>query len=145
VFILHPQLAKNTFYLGNFVLSRILLVNNANFPWIILVPEREFITDLTDISPSGRTLLMDESVIVMEVLKKLYISDRINMAFHSNDIAQFHLHIVARHRHDISWPDTVWGHDKPAVAYSIPARQAMTDMLTEAFDTYPNFSLMVDN
>ena len=140
MFDLHPQLANDTFTLGSFLLSRVLLMNNACFPWIILVPEREFIGDLTDISISGRMLLMEESTSIMSILRKIYMPDKINMAALGNIVPQFHMHIVARFKTDPAWPDPVWGNGKPSIPYS-PAEQrhASAALLAELI-LLPNFT-----
>ena len=140
MFTLHPQLARDTFYLGNLLLSRVLLMNNAYFPWIVLVPEREFLVELTDISASGRMLLMEESVSVVTILKKLYLPDKINIATLGNVVPQFHMHIVARFKTDSVWPDPVWGNGKPSAPYSPEEMFTTTSQLLQELKALPNFN-----
>lgn len=140
MFALDPKLATDTFYLGNFLLSRVLLMNNACFPWIILVPEREFVVDLTDLSASGRMLLMEESVSIIMIMKQIYAPDKINIGSLGNITAQFHMHIVARFHSDAVWPDPVWGTDKPSIPYTSEEMHHTSTTFLAALKALPNFT-----
>lgn len=118
MFILHPQLEQDTILLGNLLFSRVLLMDNACYPWLILVPEREYVTDITDLSIAGRSMLMEETVLIATLLKSLYQPDRINIAALGNVVPQLHMHIVARFTDDKTWPDPVWGKGKPREYYT---------------------------
>jgi diadenosine tetraphosphate (Ap4A) HIT family hydrolase len=141
MFTLHPKVAEDTLYLGNFLLSRVLLMNNARFPWLILVPEREFVVEITDLSASGRVMLMEESVAVINVLQKLYKPDKINMAALGNISPQFHMHIVGRYKTDEVWPDPVWGIAKLPIRYTREEQAKIIPALLQEFSLLPHFTI----
>lgn len=121
-FTLHPRLAADTHFLADMPLCRVLLLNDARFPWLILVPRRTALRELTDLHPEDRTLAFDEIERASDALRKLYAPTRINVAAIGNIVNQLHIHVVARSTTDAAWPGTVWGHgvaepyDTPALA-----------------------------
>ena len=116
VFALHPRLAGDTHVIGDLALSRLLLMNDVRFPWLILVPRRPDLAEITDLDPGERALLLDEIAAASGALRKLFSPDRINVAAIGNLVGQLHVHVVARTQSDAAWPATVWGHGA-AVAY----------------------------
>ncbi len=121
-FILHPQLQKDCFLIGRFSLSRLLLMNDRQFPWFILVPERPDIDEIYQLSVTDRQLLQEESCFLAEVLAGLYQADKMNIAAIGNLVPQLHLHHVVRYRTDPAWPAPVWG-KVAAVPYSGSEKQ----------------------
>ncbi len=116
-FHLHPQLQKDCILIGRLDLCRLLLMNDKQFPWFILVPEIEGITEIYQINKQQREVLIEESSTLAERLKTLYKADKINIAAIGNLVPQFHVHHVVRYHTDKAWPAPVWG-KLPAVAYS---------------------------
>jgi diadenosine tetraphosphate (Ap4A) HIT family hydrolase len=115
-FILDPQLDNDTYEIGRMGLCRVLLMNDARFPWIILVPERADMAELIDLAPADRTLLWDEIARTSEALKAMYGPDKLNVAALGNMVRQLHVHVVARFVSDPAWPKPVWGSGAP-IAY----------------------------
>ena len=115
-FILDPQLDNDTYEIGRMGLSRVLLMNDARFPWIILVPERADLAELIDLTPADRTMLWDEITRTSEALKSMYGPDKLNVAALGNMVRQLHVHVVARFASDPAWPKPVWGSGAP-IAY----------------------------
>jgi diadenosine tetraphosphate (Ap4A) HIT family hydrolase len=105
---LHPQLANDTTPVGDLALSRVLALNDADYPWLILVPRRAGISEIADLGDDG-TSLMVEIAQVSRVLKDATRCDKINVAAIGNVVPQLHVHIVARREDDPLWPKPVWG------------------------------------
>jgi diadenosine tetraphosphate (Ap4A) HIT family hydrolase len=108
-FHLHPQLEKDCIAIGRLTLCRLLLMNDKQFPWFILVPEIEGITEIFQLNKQQRSLLIEESSYLAEQLKTLYKADKINIAAIGNLVPQLHVHHVVRYRSDKAWPAPVWG------------------------------------
>lgn len=106
---LHPQLAKDTLPLGKFTLCRLLLMNDSNYPWFILVPERENIREVHELNDADRRQLWDESAQLSRALMEVFKPDKLNIAALGNQVPQLHVHHVVRYQHDAAWPASVWG------------------------------------
>ena len=111
-FTLDPRLAADCLALGDFALSRVLLMNDSRFPWLILVPRRAGLSELHDLAPHERAQLMEECVLAGERLKALTQAAKINIGALGNVVAQLHVHVVARSVGDAAWPGPVWGAGK---------------------------------
>jgi diadenosine tetraphosphate (Ap4A) HIT family hydrolase len=108
-FTLDPRLAGDTVLVGDLPLSRLLLMNDARFPWLILVPRRAGLRDLIDLSRDDQHVLLDEINRCSHVLHALDKPDKLNVAALGNVVAQLHVHVVARRVSDDAWPRPVWG------------------------------------
>ena len=108
-FSLHPRLAADTVAIGDLALCRVLLMNDARFPWLILVPRRPDASDMTDITAEDQATLWREIDAASRVLKRLIDPDKLNVAAIGNIVPQLHVHVVARFRDDVAWPNPVWG------------------------------------
>jgi diadenosine tetraphosphate (Ap4A) HIT family hydrolase len=105
---LHPQLHADTVPVCDLALSRLLAMNDANFPWLILVPRRAGVSEIIDLG-AEQALLMDEISLVSRALKDETRCDKLNVAAIGNVVPQLHIHIVARRKDDTAWPKPVWG------------------------------------
>lgn len=112
-FVLHPRLMADTATIADWPLSRVLLMNDRRFPWLILVPRRPELSELFDLDEHTRTQLINEIARVGERLKSWAKSrggcDKINLGCIGNLVPQLHIHVVARVKGDAAWPGTVWG------------------------------------
>ncbi len=106
--LLHPQLRDDTTLVGDLALSRVLSINDADYPWLVLVPRRANIIEIADLGDEA-TLLMVEITRVSRVLKGETRCDKINVAAIGNVVPQLHVHIVARWKRDPLWPKPIWG------------------------------------
>ena len=106
---LHPQLARDAAPVGDLALARLLAMNDANFPWVILVPRVGGAVELIDLDEGERGRLMAEIVQVSAALKDLTRCDKLNVAAIGNVVPQLHIHVVARRTGDAAWPKPVWG------------------------------------
>lgn len=115
--ILHAQLKKDCFVLGRFPLSLLLLLNDANYPWFILVPQREHVSEIHQMSEPDQQQLMRESSLLAACIDTAFKADKINVAALGNVVPQLHIHHIVRYKTDPAWPAPVWG-KLPALAYS---------------------------
>ena len=109
VWSLHPQLARDTASVGDLPLARVLAMNDANFPWVILVPRLGGAVEIIDLDEAERGRLMAEIAQVSAALKDLTQCDKLNVAAIGNVVPQLHVHVVARRTGDVAWPKPVWG------------------------------------
>lgn len=106
---LHPQLQKDTVDIGDLPLSRVLIIKDAHYPWLLLVPRREDITEIIDLDEVAQAQLMAEIARVGRALKEVTKCDKLNIAALGNVVPQLHVHIIARRTTDAAWPRPVWG------------------------------------
>ena len=106
---IHPQLAADCKLLGRFPLSNLLLMNDCNYPWFILVPDRADIREIYQLEKSDRRQLLDESCLLSEFLMDTFKGDKLNVAALGNQVPQLHLHHVIRYTSDPAWPAPIWG------------------------------------
>ena len=116
-FILNATLEKDCIQLGKLELCRVLLMNDSQFPWLILVPEKHNITEIYQLSFSDQQQLMQESSFVAEQLANIYLADKMNIAALGNMVPQLHIHHVVRYKSDKAWPAPIWG-QLDAIPYS---------------------------
>ncbi|HEX4768570.1 MAG TPA: HIT domain-containing protein [Lichenihabitans sp.] len=112
-FTLDPHLAADTLPVGDLDLCRVLLMNDARFPWLILVPRRERLVEIVDLPPSERAMLMDEIARCSQALRDVSRPEKLNVGALGNRVAQLHVHVIGRFRDDAAWPDPVWGRGAP--------------------------------
>ena len=108
-FTLDETLAADTHFIGDLPLSSVLLMDDARFPWLILVPRQAGRADLVDLSEADRTLLMTEISAASVALKAIFNPDKLNFAALGNQVKQLHVHVIARFVSDEAWPKPVWG------------------------------------
>jgi diadenosine tetraphosphate (Ap4A) HIT family hydrolase len=106
---LHPQLVRDTIELGDLALSRVLVIKDANYPWLLLVPRRPGIVEIIDLDEIEQAQLMVEVARVSRVLKAVTQCDKLNIAALGNAVPQLHVHVIARRKTDKAWPKPVWG------------------------------------
>ena len=107
--LLHPQLEHDTAPVGDLALSRLVSINDAVYPWLILVPRRAGVTEIAELSDSDAAELTAEIVKVSRALKRIAGCDKINVAAIGNVVPQLHVHVVGRWNGDPLWPKPVWG------------------------------------
>ena len=108
-FALDERLQRDTLLVGDMPLCRVLVMNDARFPWLILVPRRERAVELTDLDSANRAALMEETGAAADWLKHETNADKINVGALGNIVRQLHVHVVARFVEDAAWPGPVWG------------------------------------
>jgi diadenosine tetraphosphate (Ap4A) HIT family hydrolase len=135
-FTLHPQLAKDTVPVGDLALSRVLLMNDANYPWLILVPRLPGLVELIDLEENAQVQLLAEIANTARALKTMTECDKLNVAALGNQVSQLHVHVIARGHSDAAWPKPVWGVAKP-IAYDPAARDDFIGALRRALQIGP--------
>ena len=104
----NKKILKNSHFIINLKLCSVRLIDNSKFPWIILIPNRKNITDITELKLKDQTLLMKEIVYCSKLMKKIFKTRKLNVEKIGNIVPQLHIHIVARFKKDSSWPLSVW-------------------------------------
>ncbi|TWC38653.1 diadenosine tetraphosphate (Ap4A) HIT family hydrolase [Pseudomonas sp. SJZ079] len=117
MFVLDSRLQQDTVPIGDFPLCRLLLMNDAHYPWFILVPRREDVSELFQLDAGDQQALWQETTQLAEMLKDTFAADKMNVATLGNMVNQLHMHVVVRRREDVAWPAPVWG-KHPAQPYS---------------------------
>lgn len=106
---LHPQLAADTHPVAVFALCELRLMDDANYPWLILVPRLANAHELFDLDVDQRHVLTDEIDRASRALRDAFQPHKLNVAALGNLVPQLHVHVIARYEHDPSWPAPVWG------------------------------------
>jgi diadenosine tetraphosphate (Ap4A) HIT family hydrolase len=106
---LHPQLEKDTIDIGDLPLSRLLVIRDANYPWLLLVPRRPEAIEIIDLDEVEQAQLMTEVSRAARALKEVTRCDKLNIAALGNVVPQLHVHVIARRTGDAAWPRPVWG------------------------------------
>jgi diadenosine tetraphosphate (Ap4A) HIT family hydrolase len=128
VFVLDPRLAQDTVPLGDFPLCRLLLSNDSNYPWFILVPRRAGISELFQLNAADQLQLWQETTALSQALSDAFNADKLNVAALGNIVSQLHMHVIVRYREDAAWPAPVWG-KHPAQPYTGQQLSALRDRL----------------
>lgn len=131
-FQLHEQLKNDTYLIKDLTLSKLLLMNNSLFPWVILVPKRSNVTEIIDLNEEDRITLTNEIALVSKIIKTVLEPDKLNIAALGNIVEQLHIHIIARYKDDSLWPKPVFGCNKQE--YTLEQKQKIITKLQENFN-----------
>lgn len=126
-FSLDSSLKESTFLIKKLDLSLLLLNNDANYPWLILVPQCAEIKEIFDLNVDEQLILMKEISVVSKSLKEYTKADKMNIAIFGNKVSQLHVHIIARFKNDRKWPNCIWDNQLTAVPYSSEKALKFTD------------------
>lgn len=133
-FVLHPQLAADTAMVCDWPLSRVLLMNDMRFPWLILVPRRAEIFEFFSLEAADRNLLTGEIARASAILEGWAKShtgcDKLNVGMIGNIVHQLHVHIVARRTTDAAWPFPVWGKGDPVRYPAAELERAVPELVS---------------
>jgi len=113
MFTLHPTLAADTVELARWPLCRVLLMNDARYPWLILVPTRPDLREFHDLDEADRGVLIEEIARASRALEAAFAPDKINVGALGNMVPQLHVHVIGRRQGDDAWPGPVWGKHPP--------------------------------
>ena len=105
---INKKFLKSSHHIAELKLSNVRLFDNEKFPWIILIPKRKGITDITGLNSKDQLILMKEIVICSKLMKKVFGTKKLNIEKIGNVVPQLHIHIIARYKNDSSWPLSVW-------------------------------------
>ena len=106
--MINKDFLKSSHHISDLKLCSIRLIDNQIFPWIILIPKRKGITDISELNSKDQLLLMKEIVYCSKLMKKVFKTPKLNVEKIGNIVPQLHIHIIARYKNDSSWPLSVW-------------------------------------
>ena len=132
-FVLDSRLSADTHQIGDFPLSRALLMNDARYPWVILAPRRSNLVEIIDLSAADRATLIEEIALACSAVRALPEVEKVNVGALGNVVRQLHIHIVGRNARDFTWPGPIWGVG-PARPYETGAREALLAVLRNKLD-----------
>ena len=125
------KFTKSSYFITELKLCAVRLVNNKKFPWIILIPKRIKVTDITELKSNDQILLIKEIVLASKIMKKIFNTKKLNVEKIGNKVQQLHIHIIARNNKDSSWPLSVWV--VKGKTYSEPATIEILTKIRKAF------------
>ena len=128
---INKKFLKSSHHITELKLCSIRLHDNSKFPWLILIPKRKNVTDISDLNSKDQILLMKEIVFVSKLMKKLFKTSKLNVEKIGNIVPQLHIHIIARYKNDSSWPLSVWV--VKGKAYSAKELKDVTNKIRIAF------------
>lgn len=131
MFELDSRLHNDTYFVCDLALCRVLLMNDCQFPWLILVPRKNELAEIVDLTSEEQVVLLKESALVSRVLQTLFAPHKLNIGALGNVVRQLHVHHIARFENDIAWPKPVWG-NQPTKAYDEREVQQRLTLLKEA-------------
>ncbi|HAA44179.1 MAG: histidine triad (HIT) protein [Halomonas sp. 54_146] len=140
-FELDERLAADTFPVADLPLCRVLLMNDARYPWAILVPRQAAISEVFELSAADQQQLWREATQLGEAMKTALAGDKLNIATLGNVVSQLHIHVVIRRHNDAAWPAPVWGNGSPS-PYDLDGQAHMRAQLTalvQGFDDVDGF------
>lgn len=138
MFVLDSRLQQDTLPMGDLPLCRVLLSNDANYPWFILVPRRADIREVFQLEAADQQQLWRETTELAQLLQATFKADKMNVAALGNVVSQLHMHVIVRRRDDVAWPAPVWG-KHPARPYSDEEVGGIREQLRRAFQYDPRF------
>ena len=127
-FALDPRIAADTLHLAELKLCTVRLKLDANFTWLLVIPRIAYTTEIVDLTPEHRHLLMEDVVRTSGALRETVACDKLNIASFGNAVSQIHVHVIARLLSDVAWPKPVWG-VAPAKEYAKGAAEALAAKL----------------
>lgn len=127
-YALDARLARDTVFVAHWKLSEVRLLDDAQFPWLVLVPRRPGVFELDQLSAGDHSVLMQEIMRAMRALRGLTACEKLNVGALGNIVRQLHVHVVARRQDDAAWPGPVWGHG-PAHHYLRSVRDKLVAAL----------------
>ena len=131
-FVLDPRLEAETSVIGELGLCKVLLMDDARFPWIVLVPKRADLVEIIDLGSADLVRLIEEIATASGVLEAATSPHKLNVAALGNVVRQLHVHIIARFENDAAWPSPVWGKGE-RVPYQPVARAEFSGKLRAGF------------
>ncbi|MFC3031125.1 HIT domain-containing protein [Pseudoalteromonas fenneropenaei] len=129
MFSLAPELERDCIVLADWPLCRVLLMNDSQYPWFILVPRVNNVKEIIDLSDDQQLQLWQESSTLSHMLRDVFIPDKLNVAALGNMVPQLHVHHIARFKQDKAWPKPVWG-QFPAVPYDAEQLRILKSQLS---------------
>ena len=134
-FKLDPLLEKDSIFIGELPLCKLLLINDSNFPWFLLIPRKAGIVEVFDLNKEDRLQLHKESDYLLTKLKAHFSAIKMNVANLGNIVPQLHVHHIVRYEDDLAWPGPIWG----AVKSNPYTEKEISSLITEVRDLFASF------
>ena len=131
-FSLHPKLLQDTLFMVDWPVNRICLMNDANYPWLILIPRLEGLRDFHEVPRENEGEFLAEINHAARILKRVTGAEKMNTAALGNTVPQLHVHVIARFKNDPAWPGPVWGKHAPVPYAQGKAQSLIASFLTAA-------------
>ena len=131
MFNINNKFLKSSHHIADLKLCSVRLHDNSKFPWLILIPKRKYVTDISDLNSKDQLLLMKEIVFVSKLMKKLFKTSKLNVEKIGNIVPQLHIHIISRKKTDSSWPFSVWVVKRKL--YSMKTLKKIVNKIRKAF------------
>ena len=131
---LNEELAKNSRFVTDLALCEVRIQNEARFPWIILVPKRDNIEEITDLTIEDQEQLLKELRMASNVMQEAFNADKLNIGALGNIVRQLHVHVIARYETDLAWPNPVWGYFELSTQYGADALERRITLIKDGFD-----------
>lgn len=131
MFELDERLQQDTCLLAELPLCRVLLMNDARYPWLILVPRVADVSEVFELDEMQQQQLWDETRLLAKAMRQVFVADKMNIATLGNVVSQLHMHLVVRKEGDASWPGPVWGNGV-ALPYSESSQGAVRKQMLQA-------------
>ncbi len=132
---LDPRLEESSVFVTDLELCQVRLSSNGKFPWILLIPRLDDITEIIDLEEASQILLLQEIALTSQILKDLFAPHKLNVAALGNVVPQLHVHVIARYTHDEAWPNPVWN-SGVSETYSEEALDKRISQLKDAYSVY---------
>jgi diadenosine tetraphosphate (Ap4A) HIT family hydrolase len=134
-FVLDHRLAESSFFIEDWDLCRVALKNDKTWPWLYLVPRRAGIREISDLTQTDQTKLIQEISLASRALQDIYQPEKINVAALGNMVPQLHVHVFARFKNDPAWPKPVWAVQQNEISYTDAEARTEVEKLKNCFDT----------
>ena len=131
---LNEELAKNSRFVTDLPLCEVRIQNEARFPWILLVPKRDNIEEIIDLSVEDQEQLLKELRMASKVMQEAFNADKLNVGALGNIVRQLHVHVIARYETDLAWPNPVWGYFELSTQYGADALERRITLIKDAFE-----------
>lgn len=131
---LNEELAKNSRFVTELSLCEVRIQNEARFPWILLVPKREGIEEIIDLTEADQMQLLKEIELASKAMQQVFDPDKLNIGTLGNIVRQLHVHIIARYETDLAWPNPVWGYFELSTQYGADALKRRIELLKSELD-----------
>jgi len=138
-FTLHSDLIRDGIMMGHFPLCQVLMINDATYPWFVLVPRRSGISDIIDLPLDDYQQLWTESRVFSQAIMQAFIGEKLNVAALGNMTPQLHIHHIIRYKTDPAWPRPIWGH-QPLIPYNPQTIDAQRKTLK--IQNIPHFTIL---
>ena len=129
--ILNEELAKNSRFVTDLPLCEVRIQNEARFPWILLIPKRDNIVEIIDLSIEDQEQLLKELRIASKVMQESFDADKLNIGALGNIVKQLHVHVIARYETDLAWPNPVWGYFELSTQYGADALERRITLIRD--------------